>query len=153
MKQHEKVLIILANAKGKPVTVTELQSMESASGYEFYRMSTYMWKLRKMGAEVKVNKNGKNVVSYELTNHDKFTNYSPAVKVKAAKPAVKAKKAKAAKKAPAAKPAKAAKQTKAPTPVETPVVNDGSVAFAVDESFDSHDDINADNISDLAAVG
>ena len=109
LKQHFKVLTVLLS--GKPVTKTEFAET-LGSEIELYRLSTYMWKIGKMGGKIEAIRDGKEVTAYRLTNPEAFKDVDLTVKAAAPK-AVKPAKAKAPKKAQAPKKAKVAKPAKA----------------------------------------
>lgn len=110
-KQCQKVLTVLIT--GKVVSKSELTTT-LAKDIVVTRLPTYMWNLKKLGADIKVNKDGKKVVSYQLMNVDKMKALAEAPSANTAKPVVAASAA-AAKKpvAKKAKPVKAAKVAKA----------------------------------------
>jgi hypothetical protein len=98
-QQYTKILAVMQAANG-PVSVSTIKAID---GIVATRLSTYLWEIRKhTGCDIKANRDGRTVVSYELVG---------AVTMPTAKPA----KAKPAKAKPAAKAAtvKPAKVTKA----------------------------------------
>ena len=73
--QYEKLLVILLNAKGKEVSITEI-STTLAGEIEWYRFSTYMWELKKMGAQIVKHKDGRRLVGITLVNTDEMLAYA-----------------------------------------------------------------------------
>lgn len=68
LKAHEKVLMLMLS--GEPITKTEIMSKHNEL-FE-YRMSHYIANNRTVfDAVVKVHKNGKKVIAYQLMNVDK----------------------------------------------------------------------------------
>lgn len=130
---------------GKNVNTEDFRSV---LGESHYRLSTYMWRIRKfLGGDVIAIRDGKTVTGYRLINSDMFKDF--ALPVKEAK--VKVTKApKAAKvKAPKVKPAKAPTKvvakaaTKKPAKLSKVEEDLGEVtplsAVSVDADFDSVD--------------
>ena len=68
--QAEKLLLVLLD--GHEVPVGEIESLLS-SQFVFARISTYFWELRKMGADIRRNKVGRKIVSYQLLNPEHMT--------------------------------------------------------------------------------
>lgn len=78
LHQHEKVLILMLS--GNPVTREEV-SKTLGSEVEMYRLSAYMHMIRKIvGGVMKVEREGKKVVSYQLLNVDEMKAYIDARK-------------------------------------------------------------------------
>lgn len=50
-------------------------NIQSSLGIEAYRISTYMWEIKKCGGVVRPVKDGKKVVSYTLVNVEEMENY------------------------------------------------------------------------------
>jgi hypothetical protein len=70
MLQEYKVLVLLSS--GKVVTKEEIETT-LANEIELYRLSTYLWRCRKFsGAKMTVNRVGKKVVSWQLTNPEEI---------------------------------------------------------------------------------
>jgi biotin operon repressor len=69
-KQHMKVLSVLLS--GEFVSKEQMETLLGKT-VAFYRISTYIWKLRKReGALIEARRDGKNVAGYILTNPEKF---------------------------------------------------------------------------------
>jgi hypothetical protein len=63
-RRHELILQVLVN--GGPITKEEI---EQTTQYEaMYRLSAVMWWLKRHGAVIRVHKDGRKVVAYELMN-------------------------------------------------------------------------------------
>lgn len=73
LKQHEKVLTLMLS--GNPVTRGEVEKL-LGSEIEMYRLSAYVHMIKKIiGGVVKVQKDGRNVLSYQLVNVDEMKKY------------------------------------------------------------------------------
>jgi len=73
LKQFQKVLIVLAS--GNPVTVDEISTTLGNEIY-MYRLSTEIWCIKNYaGGVVKVIKDGRKVVAYQLINVDEVKEY------------------------------------------------------------------------------
>lgn len=70
--RHEKVAVTLLS--GKPVSPDEIRSVFTGTDQEtvMYRLSTNIYNIRKDGGIVKVHKEGRNVVAYQLINYQEF---------------------------------------------------------------------------------
>ena len=117
MSQYLKIVKLLES--GKTVAAEAIKSGLPAD-FPIYRLSTYMYDIRKHGGKVEVEKSGKTVTGYRLLNPEHF------VKMAAQKAAEKA--IPVTKKEPITKAAKSK---------DEPM---GSVApvFAIDPDFDSY---------------
>lgn len=74
--QAEKILVLLLNApEGHLVSVEEITSTLGAE-IKLYRLPSYLWDLKKMGAEVKKTKNGRKIIGFTLVNHEAMLKYS-----------------------------------------------------------------------------
>ncbi len=72
-KPFEKVLTVMIS--GKPVMKTELDELLGHEIY-MYRISTYMWHIKTIAnGVVKVVKDGRKVVGYQLVNVDEVKDY------------------------------------------------------------------------------
>lgn len=70
--RHEKVAALLVS--GKPVSPEEIRKHFEGTDQEtvMYRLSTNIYNIRKDGGIIRVVKNGRNVVSYQLVNFEEF---------------------------------------------------------------------------------
>jgi hypothetical protein len=70
--RHEKITVTLLS--GKPVTPDEIKAVFKGTDQEsvLYRLPTNIYNIRKDGGIIKVHKNGRNVVAYQLVNHNEF---------------------------------------------------------------------------------
>lgn len=70
--RHEKVTVTLLS--GKPVSPDEIRSVFTGTDQEavMYRLSTNIYNIRKDGGIVKVHKEGRKVVAYQLVNYQEF---------------------------------------------------------------------------------
>lgn len=70
--RHEKITVTLLS--GKPVSPDEIRAVFKGTDQEsvLYRLSTNIYNIRKDGGIIKVHKNGRNVVAYQLVNHTEF---------------------------------------------------------------------------------
>lgn len=90
--RHEKVAALLAT--GKAVTPEEIRKHFEGTDQEtvMYRLSTNIYNIRKDGGIIRVVKDGRNVVSYQLVNFEEFNKDGRYVgrqaKVSVAKPVV-----------------------------------------------------------------
>lgn len=125
-KQYEKVLSVLLSSPNNEVTKQVLETT-LANDIQVYRLSTYIWDLKKkLGGNVQVIKNGKNISGYKLLNPDKFKNFGKE------KEAEKVQQVKAA----AAKKA-VGKKTSKKVPVEGVAAGGEVPSFSVDPGFDN----------------
>jgi hypothetical protein len=72
INRHEKITQVLMS--GKPVTIDEIRTVFAGTDQEkvLYRLSTNIYNIRKDGGEVKVHKDGRKVVAYQLMNPQDF---------------------------------------------------------------------------------
>ena len=70
--RHEKITQVLLS--GKPVTPDEIRAVFAGTDQEkvLYRLSTNIYNIRRDGGIVKVIKDGRKVVAYQLVNVDQF---------------------------------------------------------------------------------
>jgi hypothetical protein len=70
--RHEKITMVLLS--GKPVSPDEIKAVFAGTDQEkvLYRLSTNIYNIRKDGGIIKVHKNGRKVVGYQLMNADEF---------------------------------------------------------------------------------
>lgn len=70
--RHEKITVTLLS--GKPVSPDEIKACFSGTDQEsvMYRLSTNIYNIRLDGGIVKVHKEGRKVVAYQLVNHTEF---------------------------------------------------------------------------------
>jgi len=83
--QAEKLLLVLLD--GHEVPVGEINTLLS-SQFVIARISTYFWELRKAGAEIRRNRVGRKIVSYQLLNPEVMTAYARERKLIAPLPVV-----------------------------------------------------------------
>jgi hypothetical protein len=72
-RQAEKLLLTMLD--GHLVTEAEIATV-LGSEIEVYRLSTYLWNLKKVGADIAKTKQGRKVVAIQLTNTDTMTTYA-----------------------------------------------------------------------------
>jgi hypothetical protein len=78
-KPFQKLLTIMIS--GKPVTVEEIETLLGKE-IMMYRLSTYMWHIKtQANGIVRVAKNGRSVVSYQLININQVRDYMRRVGV------------------------------------------------------------------------
>ena len=72
VNRHEKITQVLLS--GKPVSPQEIATVFAGTDQEsvLYRLSTNIYNIRKDGGIVKVIKQGRKVVGYQLVNFDQF---------------------------------------------------------------------------------
>ena len=70
--RHEKITVTLLS--GKPVSPEEIRDVFKGTDQEnvLYRLSTNIYNIRKDGGIIKVHKDGRKVVAYQLVNHTEF---------------------------------------------------------------------------------
>lgn len=70
--RHEKITVTLLS--GKPVSPDEIKACFKGTDQEavLYRLSTNIYNIRKDGGIIKVHKEGRKVVAYQLVNHTEF---------------------------------------------------------------------------------
>lgn len=72
-RQAEKLLLVLLD--GHEVSMTEIETTLGGQ-VEVYRLSTYLWNLKKRGAEIKKIKQGRKVVAVQLVNTEHMVEYA-----------------------------------------------------------------------------
>jgi biotin operon repressor len=82
-RQAEKLLLILLDGHE-----AGLQEIETTLGglIEVYRLSTYLWNLKKWGADIRKVKAGRKVVGIQLLNTDAMATYAQTRGLLAAQP-------------------------------------------------------------------
>lgn len=72
INRHEKIAAVLKS--GKAVSPTEIEAVFKNTDQEkvLYRLSTNIYNIRKDGGIIKVIKDGRKVVAYQLVNHEEF---------------------------------------------------------------------------------
>lgn len=70
--RHERITVTLLS--GKPVSPDEIKACFKGTDQEavLYRLSTNIYNIRKDGGIVKVHKEGRKVMAYQLVNHTEF---------------------------------------------------------------------------------
>jgi len=91
-KPYEKIAVVLRSAgqKGLSISPEEIRmafSSDPKMTALLYRLSTYIYDIRKNGGIVRVHKDGRKVVGYELLNSAAFDDEGRPVQKKAAAPA------------------------------------------------------------------
>lgn len=74
-QQAEKILLVLLNAQGKEVTIDEIKVTLGAE-VQLYRIPTYLWDLKKIGANITKRKTGRNIMGFTLNNIEHMTSYA-----------------------------------------------------------------------------
>ena len=71
---HNKIAVVLKSAGGNAVTLDELKTVFAGTKIEpvLYRISTYVWNIKKQGGVVQAVKDKRRLVGYKLINHDEF---------------------------------------------------------------------------------
>jgi hypothetical protein len=160
--QWEKILKVMLN--GKPVNRVSLEAMPEMKDVPLYRLSTFIWRIKKTGGVVKLTKDGRKVDGYVLLNTAEMKEYlDNREKTFGVKKTVKTPKATKTPKAPKApKTPKTPKKKVAKTqvvetlddldakPLKNELVDDLSVEEIVDE-FDSEVDDIVNDIRDNVA--
>lgn len=72
-RQAEKLLLVLLD--GREVQMAEVQTTLGGV-IEVYRLSTYLWCLKMMGAEITKFKKNRKIVAIQLTNTDAMVEYA-----------------------------------------------------------------------------
>jgi len=69
-----KIALVLKN--GDPVTVEQFNTVFKGTKVEpvLYRLSTYIWNIKKNGGIIKAVKDGRKVIAYQLMNGNEFDN-------------------------------------------------------------------------------
>ena len=72
MRVYNKIAVVMKS--GQPVTVDQFKTVFAGTKVEpvLYRLSTYIWNIKKNGGIVKAVKDGRNVVGYQLINANEF---------------------------------------------------------------------------------
>jgi hypothetical protein len=67
-----KIAVVMK--KGDPVTVEQFHTVFKDTKVEpvLYRLSTYIWNIKKNGGVIKAIKNGRKVIGYQLLNGTEF---------------------------------------------------------------------------------
>lgn len=65
----EKIALLMMSHPRASVTVTEIDAMLSHD-IHMYRLSNYIWNIKKNGGYVRPLKNGRDVIGYQLSNPD-----------------------------------------------------------------------------------
>jgi hypothetical protein len=70
--RHEKITQVLLS--GKPVSPDEIRAVFAGTDQEkvLYRLSTNIYNIRRDGGIIKVHKDGRKVVAYQLINYNEF---------------------------------------------------------------------------------
>lgn len=71
--QPEKLLLVMLD--GHEVPMDEIQTL-LGSELVVARISTYFWELKKIGADIRRNRVGRKIVSYQLLNPEQMTTYA-----------------------------------------------------------------------------
>ena len=71
--QWEKILKVMLN--GKPVNRDSLEAMPEMEDVPLYRLSTFIWRIKKTGGVVKLTKDGRKVDGYVLLNTAEMKEY------------------------------------------------------------------------------
>lgn len=71
---HNKIAVVLKSAEGKTVTLDELKTIFAGTKIEpvLYRISTYVWNIKKQGGVVQSVKDKRKLIGYQLLNHAEF---------------------------------------------------------------------------------
>lgn len=71
---HNKIAVVLKS--GEPVTVEQIKTVFAGTKVEpvLYRLSTYIWNIKKDGGVIKTIKDGRKVQAYQLINAKEFDN-------------------------------------------------------------------------------
>ena len=67
-----KIAVVMKN--GEPIKVDQFKQIFAGTKVEpvLYRLSTYVWNIKRIGGTVKVHKDGRNVEAYQLMNGEEF---------------------------------------------------------------------------------
>ena len=67
-----KIAVVMKS--GEPIKVEQFKQIFTGTTVEpvLYRLSTYIWNIKRIGGTVKVHKDGRNVEAYQLMNGDEF---------------------------------------------------------------------------------
>ena len=71
---HNKIAVVLKSAEGRTVTLEELKTIFAGTKIEpvLYRISTYVWNIKKQGGVVQSVKDKRKLIGYQLLNHAEF---------------------------------------------------------------------------------
>jgi len=72
-RQAEKLLLVLLD--GHEVSMNEIETTLGGQ-VQVYRLSTYLWNLKKRGAQITKVKQGRKVIAIQLTNFDQMAEYA-----------------------------------------------------------------------------
>ena len=89
VNRHEKITQVLLS--GKPVSPDEIRAVFAGTDQEavLYRLSTNIYNIKRDGGVVKVLKDGRKVIGYQLLNADEFNSDGRYVGKATAAPATK----------------------------------------------------------------
>ncbi len=76
-RQAEKLLIVLIAANGGVVTLTEITAT-LGNTFPMYKLPTYLWVLKTMGAVLNKEKKGRNIIGLSLVNAEQMKTYAIA---------------------------------------------------------------------------
>lgn len=67
-----KIAVIMKS--GEPIKVDQFKQIFTGTSVEpvLYRLSTYIWNIKRIGGTVRVYKDGRNVEAYQLMNGNEF---------------------------------------------------------------------------------
>jgi hypothetical protein len=72
MRTYNKIAVVMKS--GEPVTIEQFKQVFTNTKVEpvLYRLSTYIWNIKRTGGIVKSIKDGRKVVAYQLLNGNDF---------------------------------------------------------------------------------
>ena len=72
MRTFNKIAVVMTS--GEPVTIEQFKQVFTGTKVQpvLYRLSTYIWNIKKNGGVVKSIKDGRKVVAYQLLNGNDF---------------------------------------------------------------------------------
>jgi hypothetical protein len=72
MRTYNKIAVVMKS--GEPVTIEQFKQVFTNTKVEpvLYRLSTYIWNIKKNGGVVKSIKDGRKVTAYQLLNGEEF---------------------------------------------------------------------------------
>ena len=72
MRTFNKIAVVMKS--GEPVTIEQFKQVFTGTKVQpvLYRLSTYIWNIKKNGGVVKSIKDGRKVVAYQLLNGNDF---------------------------------------------------------------------------------
>ena len=76
---YQKVVLLLKDGPTTPESIMKAFK-GSTSDHLMYRLSVYLHTIKKRGGVIKVVKNGRSVISYELLNANKFDTFGKFIK-------------------------------------------------------------------------